>query len=198
MRGLLQGYDMIEIKRQSRRFAEMLATGLATTGISPTSLTIIGFFLNLGVAAVLATGMLQVGGILLLLAGAFDTLDGALARVTGRSTKFGAFLDSTLDRYSEAALFFGLSFAANRHGDSLVVLVAYLAVVGSLLVSYCRARAEGVGLDCEIGIVPRPERVILLGVGLIVGLELPVLVLLALLAHVTAFQRIWHVRQLTR
>ncbi|HUX86824.1 MAG TPA: CDP-alcohol phosphatidyltransferase family protein [Chloroflexota bacterium] len=189
---------MIEIKKQSRRFAEVFATGLAATGISPTGLTIIGFFLNLGVAAVLAAGAIPLGGVLLLVAGAFDTLDGALARVSGRSTTFGAFLDSTLDRYSEAALFFGLSFAASRQGDITITLVAYLAIVGSLLVSYCRARAEGLGLDCEVGIVPRPERVVLLGVGLIVGLELPVLIVLALLAHITAFQRIWHVRNLTR
>ena len=189
---------MIEIKQRSRRFAEVIATGLAATGITPTGLTVIGFLLNLGVAAVLATGATTIGGVLLLVAGAFDTLDGALARVTGQSTKFGAFLDSTLDRYSEAALFFGLSFAASRQGDTTVTLVAYLAIVGSLLVSYCRARAEGLGLDCEVGIVPRPERVVLLGVGLIVGLELPVLIVLACLAHFTAIQRIWHVRNLTR
>lgn len=185
------------LKGSGKQVAEMLARLLARTGISPTQLTLVGFVLNLAVAAVLAFGSLHVGGALLLVAGAFDSLDGALARITSRSTTFGAFLDSSLDRYAEAALLLGLLYDAGRRGDPAVATLAFVVIVGSLMVSYCRARAEGLGLNCEVGIAPRPERIIILGVGLIVGLELPALVILAILTHVTAVQRILHVYRLT-
>jgi CDP-diacylglycerol--glycerol-3-phosphate 3-phosphatidyltransferase len=187
-----------DFKRDAKRIAEAIAHGLLRTGISPTQLTLIGFGLNVGVAAVLAAGLLPLGGALLLIAGAFDMLDGALARVAKRATTFGAFLDSVLDRYSEVAVFLGLLYEAARRDELAVTIAIYVAIVGSLLVSYSRARAEGLGLDCKVGIAPRPERVIALGVGLIVGLELPVLVLLAVITHATAVQRILHVYRLTR
>src|SRR5579859_2559047 len=101
------------LKLSARRLAEAIARGLARTGVSPTQLTLVGFGLNVAVAVVLALGFLTLGGLLLLLAGAFDTLDGALARVSKRATTFGAFLDSTLDRYSEAALLLGLLYEAS-------------------------------------------------------------------------------------
>jgi CDP-diacylglycerol--glycerol-3-phosphate 3-phosphatidyltransferase len=186
------------LKGGGKQIAETLARVIARTGISPTQLTLVGFVLNLVVAAVLASGSLRLGGALLLLAGAFDSLDGALARITGRSTTFGAFLDSSLDRYSEAALLLGLLSDAVRRGDPAVASLAFVVIVGSLMVSYCRARAEGLGLTCEVGIAPRPERIILLGVGLMVGLELPALVILAILTHVTTVQRILHVYRLTQ
>lgn len=186
------------VKAPARRVAEALARGLARTGVTPDGLTLIGFFLNVVVAAVLATGSLRLGGVLLLLAGAFDTLDGALARVTDSSSRFGAFLDSSLDRYSESVLLGGLLFEASRRGDGLVELLAFVVVVGSLMVSYCRARAEGLGLDCEVGFAPRPERVVILGLGLILGLEVIALAILAVLTHFTAIQRILHVYATTR
>lgn len=186
------------LKQPARRLAEGCAALLARTGITPNGLTLIGFVLNVVVALVLAGGALRVGGVLLLLAGGFDMLDGALARVSGASSRFGAFLDSTLDRYSEGAILCGLLFEASRRGDSAVELLAFAVIVGSLMVSYCRARAEGLGLACEVGIAPRPERVLILGVGLIVGLEVVALAILAVLVHVTAVQRILHVYRLTR
>ncbi len=190
---------MLEVfKQPARRVAEAVAEFLARTGVTPNGLTLIGFFLNVIVAAFLAGGFLRLGGVLLLLAGAFDTLDGALARVTGLSSRFGAFLDSTLDRYSEAILLFGLSFEGMQRGDRTVVLLAFAVIIGSLMVSYCRARAEGLNLDCEVGIAPRPERVLILGLGLIVGLEIVALAILAVITHVTAVQRILHVRAATR
>jgi CDP-diacylglycerol---glycerol-3-phosphate 3-phosphatidyltransferase len=184
-------------KAQSKALAEAVARAVAWTGVSPTQLTLLGFALNVGVAVVLAAGLLPLGGALSLLAGAFDTLDGALARVAKRSTTFGAFLDSTVDRYAEAALLLGLLIDASRRGDLLVSAATYIVIVGSLMVSYTRARAEGLGLKCEVGIAPRPERVIILALGLILGLELPALILLAVLTNVTAIQRILHVRGLT-
>jgi CDP-diacylglycerol--glycerol-3-phosphate 3-phosphatidyltransferase len=185
------------IKKSAKNLAETAASGLARTGVTPTQLTLLGFVLNLIVAGVLALGYLSAGGGLLLLAGGFDTLDGALARVTARATTFGAFLDSTLDRYSEAAVLLGLLYDGAHRGDLAVPVLAFLVIVGSLLVSYSRARAEGLGLDCEVGIAPRPERVVLLGLGLIFHLEVPVLLVLAVITHVTAVQRILHVRALT-
>lgn len=183
-------------KDQARRLAEGIARLLQKTGVSPTQLTLIGFLLNLGVGAVLALGHLPLGGALLLVVGAFDMLDGALARVANRATTFGAFLDSTLDRYSEAALLLGLLVEASRRGDPIVPPFAFVVIVGSLMVSYTRARSEGLGLKNEVGIAPRPERLVILGVGLIVGLEIPALALLAFLTNVTAIQRILHVRTL--
>src|SRR5258708_20779550 len=132
-------------KLGARRLAEAIERGRARTGVSTTQLTLVGFGLNVAVAAVLAMGFLPLGGVLLLLAGAFDTLDGALARVSKRATTFGAFLDSTLDRYSEAALLPGLLYEASRPGYLALTTVTYVAIVGSLPGSYCRARAEGLG-----------------------------------------------------
>src|SRR5205823_10365986 len=122
-----------------------------------------------GVALVLASGATLVGGVLVLLVGLFDTLDGALARVTNRKTTFGAFIDSTLDRYSEAVVVLGIVYAALERNDRATVLLAFAMLVGSLMVSYARARAEGLGLRAEVGLVPRPERIVVLGIGLIPG-----------------------------
>jgi len=185
-------------KGQARQIAEWLAHVLERTGVTPSQLTMIGLLLNLIVAGILATGHLRVGGALVLLAGAFDMLDGALARVANRATTFGAFLDSTVDRFAEAAILLGLLVEASQRRDQIVPPLAFIVIVGSLMVSYTRARAEGLGLNNEIGIAPRPERVVILGAGLILGLEVPALVLLAALTYVTAIQRVIHVQHLTR
>jgi CDP-diacylglycerol--glycerol-3-phosphate 3-phosphatidyltransferase len=189
---------MNQIKQTAKKIAEAVARVLVRTGVSPTQLTLIGFALNLVVAAILGAGLLAVGGFLVLVVGLFDTLDGALARVAKRATTFGAFLDSTLDRYSEAAILLGLLYDAGRRGDLTASTLCFVVIVGSLMVSYARARAEGLGLDCEVGFAPRPERIVLLGLGLIVGLEVPALVVLAIVTHITAVQRIVHVYNLTR
>lgn len=186
------------LKQPGRQVAVALAEFLRPTGVTPNTLTLVGFGLNVIVAIVLGSGALRLGGVLLLLAGAFDVLDGALARTTGRSTRFGAFLDSSLDRYSEGVLLFGLLYEAIRRGDGAVELLTFAVIVGSLMVSYCRARAEGLGLSCEVGFAPRPERVAILGIGLIVGLEVGALAILAGLTHLTAIQRMVHVYRLTR
>ncbi|HID86391.1 MAG TPA: CDP-alcohol phosphatidyltransferase family protein, partial [Anaerolineae bacterium] len=140
------GEGGIVISEWARKRAQGLVTPLARliarTGITPTGLTVAGFVLNAGVAWVLALGHLRLGGLLVLLAGAFDALDGALARLTDRVTPFGAFLDSTLDRCSEAALYLGLlAFYAGR-GSRLELILIYLTMVGSLLVSYTRAHGK--------------------------------------------------------
>lgn len=188
---------MIEAtKRQAKAAATHVARLIRATGATPNQLSLIGLLLNLIVAGVIAVGQVSLGGVLLLLAGGFDMLDGALARLTGQTSAFGAFLDSTLDRYSEAAVLFGILIEASRRGDSLTVALAFIVAIGSLLVSYTRARAEGLGLQCAVGWLQRPERVVLLSLGLIVGQPQIVLAILAFFTHLTALQRLIHVQRL--
>lgn len=168
---------------------------LARRGVTPNTVTVLGFLFNVMTAIVLATGHLSIGGGLLFLSGAFDMLDGALARVTSHSTVFGAFLDSLLDRYSEAIILLALILVFTIHGNTPEVVLVYAVAVGSILISYARARAEGLGLDAKVGIAPRPERVLILGLGLLFNQYsiLAALVVLAVLTHFTAMQRLYHV-----
>lgn len=190
---------MKELKRQSRVYAETPARWLGRVGLTPNALTIIGSLLTASVGLLIAQGWFLAAGLCLWLFSATDTLDGALARATGRVSVFGAFLDSVCDRYAEAAVFFGLVWWYQSVGDALGVGLAYVALVGSLMVSYARARAEGVGLQAaEVGWFQRPERIIALGIGLLVAPVAPaallaVLAVLAVLTTVTVLQRVVHV-----
>ena len=171
---------------------------LTRSGISPNSITILGFLLSCVVAWVLATGHFFLGGFLTLLSGAFDMLDGAVARLTGKSSRFGALLDSTVDRFSEGVLFIGLLAYYVERGSYQEVILVGAAMVGSFMTSYVRARAEGLGLKCEVGIFTRPERVILLAIGLIFNQMLVILWILAVLSNLIAVQRLLHVRRQLR
>lgn len=176
-----------------------IARGLEATGISPNALTIIGFVLTVAVALILATGNFLAGGILLIFAALFDTLDGALARHTGRVTVFGAFLDSTMDRYSEAVTLIGLmAFYARQPDNWQPILLLGCTLVGSLMVSYTRARAEAVGIECKEGFFQRTERIIVLIIGLVTGWMLPVLWILAVFTNVTVIQRVMAVHSSTK
>ncbi len=171
---------------------------LAGWGISPNLLTVLGLLLNAGVAAVIAVGHPQLGGVLLLVASGFDMLDGAVARADGRVTRFGGFLDSTLDRYSEIVVFLGLLVYLLGTPDARIgSILVFVAAAGALMISYARARAEAAGVSASVGILPRPERVILLAVCLIIGKPLIALWVLAILTHVTAAMRIVHVWQVS-
>ena len=190
---------MREIKQRTRIVAEAPALFLGRLGFTPNGLTIVGSVLTASVGLLIAQGWFLAAGICLWLFSATDTLDGALARATNRVTVFGAFLDSVCDRYAEAAVFFGLAWWYQSTANSLGVALAYLAVIGSLMVSYARARAEGVGLQAaEVGWFQRPERIITLGLGLLVAPFVPeallvVLAVLAILTSVTVLQRVLHV-----
>lgn len=188
------------LRSWARSIAEGLVVPLARRGVTPNAVTVIGFIFNLFTAGVLATGHLSAGGALLFLSGTFDMLDGALARVTKRQSKFGAFLDSLLDRYSEAIILLALIFVFTLHGNTPAVLLVYAVAVGSILISYARARAEGLGLDGAVGIAPRPERVLILGLGLLFTNQTTIaaLIVLALLTHITALQRLYHVWRQTQ
>lgn len=174
-----------------------LGRALAGMGLTANMLTIIGLALNAIVAAVIAFDHPRIGGVLLLFASAFDMLDGAVARATGTTSKFGGFLDSTLDRYSESVVLGGvLIYLLNTNDWKTGSLLVFASVVGSLMISYARARAEAVGFKASVGLVARPERVILLAICLIIGKPLWALWALAILTHVTAFTRIAHVWRL--
>ena len=169
----------------------------AKVGITPNMATVIGLLLNCVVAAIIAVGQPLLGGILLLVASAFDMVDGAIARSTGKVSKFGGFLDSTLDRYSEIVVYIGLLIWMNStQNDHLASLLIVIASSGALMISYARARAEAIGYSASVGLVARPERVVLLALCLIIGQPLWALWILAVATHVTAFARIIHVWRL--
>ncbi|MXY20467.1 MAG: CDP-alcohol phosphatidyltransferase family protein [Dehalococcoidia bacterium] len=170
---------------------------MGRVGLTPNLVTIIGLLIA-GVAAYLiAVGLWWVGGLVALFAGIFDMFDGALARNTGRASDFGALLDSTIDRVSEAVVLLGvLAFYLASDNDWGAMLV-YAALVGSIMVSYMRARSEGLGIECKVGVMQRPERVALTGLGLIVAHWIPVVMLVVLgviaaLTTVTAIHRLVH------
>jgi CDP-diacylglycerol--glycerol-3-phosphate 3-phosphatidyltransferase len=167
---------------------------LGNLGLTPNMLTVIGLILNAGVAAVIAWWDIRLGGALLLIASAFDMLDGAVARATGKGSKFGGFLDSTLDRYSESIVYVGvLIYILDTPDAKTGAILTLLTTTGALLISYSRARAEAAGYNASVGLVARPERVILLAICLIIGEPMWALWALAILTHVTAITRILHV-----
>jgi len=185
------------LRKRFGGFLEPVARLIGRTGVSPNVVTLTGAVLNLGVAWVLAQGHMRIGGVLVPLVSLFDALDGTLARLTGKRSRFGAFLDSTMDRFSEAILYLGLLFFYTRSGASREILLIYVTIVGSLMVSYARARAEGLGLDCKVGLLTRLERVVVLSVALILDQVCIALWILAILTNFTAFQRMYHVWKAT-
>jgi CDP-diacylglycerol--glycerol-3-phosphate 3-phosphatidyltransferase len=176
---------------------EPIARLIGWTGVSPNVVTLTGVVLNLGVAWVLARGQMRIGGLLVPLVALLDALDGTLARLTGRRSRFGAFLDSTMDRFSEAIVYLGLLFFYTRLGAGREILLIYVTIVGSLMVSYARARAEGLGLDCKVGLLTRLERVAVLTVALLLDQMSIALWALAILTNFTALQRMYHVWKAT-
>ncbi|MFP3975186.1 MAG: CDP-alcohol phosphatidyltransferase family protein [Chloroflexota bacterium] len=176
---------------------------LARTSISPNALTIFGLLLNAVTAWVIATEHLFVAGFLVLLSGWFDMLDGALAKVTGKTSRFGALLDSTVDRISEAVLFVGLLIFYLGQNATLETILIYVSIIGAMLVSYTRARSEGLGINGEVGFFARPERVILLALGLLLSPVSPIAVtvvlwILAVGPNLTALRRLYYGWQQTR
>ncbi len=175
---------------------------LAKTPITPSALTWFGFLLTVGAAALITKGYLLAAGVVVLFAGFFDILDGALARHTNRTTPFGAVLDSTLDRLSEGILLLGILALYAREPSTTGVLLASAALLGSLLVSYIRARGESLGLECQKGLFTRPERVIVLALGLLLGhIDYALIIALAIIvvfSFITVGQRLVHLWQQTK
>ncbi len=178
-----------------RRRAEALMAAAGRVPLTPNQVTVVGLVLTFIAATLAAFGHLLLAGVVLIFAGTCDILDGALARSTHASYPYGAFLDSTLDRYSEAAIYIGLAAYFVGMGGPLqrwLVLATLAALAGSMLVSYVRARAQSLGFICDSGLFARPERVVVTVIGLIFGgyVLYAVVFLLAILTNLTALQRI--------
>jgi CDP-diacylglycerol--glycerol-3-phosphate 3-phosphatidyltransferase len=177
---------------------------VARSRVSPNTLTIVGLLLNVLTAVVIGGGYLFASGVLLLFAGIFDMADGALARIKNSASQFGDFLDATLDRLAEGSVGLGLLWHAMAKSDDLQVGLIYAVVLGSVMISYARARAEVLHLDCEVGIMARPERIVILAVGLILAQatrEVALTIILAALClstYYTVAQRIVHVYRITK
>ena len=175
-----------------------IGRGLIRLGLSANALTLGGTLLMVIVGGLLANGQFLIGGVLVILSAPLDALDGTVARLAGVAGKFGAFLDSTSDRYAEGFILIGLLIYGLTRRDDWIAVLSFVAMWGSFAVSYTRARAEGLGCECKIGLLTRLERLLLICVMLLTGWILPGLIALAVLTHVTALQRILFVRRAMR
>jgi CDP-diacylglycerol--glycerol-3-phosphate 3-phosphatidyltransferase len=164
-------------------------------GIFPNTMTLIGLAGNVVGAILLALGHITVGGIVILVMGAIDSLDGTMARLRGMPSEFGAFVDSVSDRYSELVIYAGLLYYFLHQGDWITALVVYIAAAGSVLVSYIRARAASVGMDTKVGFLSRFERYLVLAPSLIFNIPKIGIWIIAIFANFTAIQRIADVRR---
>jgi CDP-diacylglycerol--glycerol-3-phosphate 3-phosphatidyltransferase len=174
------------------RAVRPLASLLHWCHVTPNQVSLMGIVLTLVTAALIVDGQLLLAGVMYILAASLDLLDGVLARMAKMASRFGAFLDSTADRISEGVVFAAIAYHFANHGQSVDAALAVLALLGSLLVSYTRARAEGLGLECKVGIMTRAERVLLIALGLMFGLLPESIYLLVALTAFSAMQRILH------
>jgi len=185
-------------KAASGCFTEPVVRVLARTPITPNSLTWFGFALAVGAAVLIAMGHLVIAGVIVLFGGFFDMLDGALARRTKRVTLFGSVLDSTLDRLSEGALLLGVLVLFSSQGSDVGVLLVGIVLIFSMLVSYLRAKAESLKIECLVGVFTRPERVIVLALGLLINQLEITLGIIAGFSFITVCQRLFHVWRQTK
>ena len=195
---------LAEFRRTAaRRITEPLKTALIKSRLKPNTLTWLALAISIIAAGTIATNHLIIGGFLVLLSGLFDIMDGAMARLTNQVTRFGALLDSTFDRISDAVLLLGLLVLYLMSGGTIELVLIFLALVGSFLTSYVRARAEGIGINCPVGLFTRTERVIILALGLLLNplCEFSILIallLIVVLGFVTVGQRLRYVWQQTK
>jgi CDP-diacylglycerol--glycerol-3-phosphate 3-phosphatidyltransferase len=196
--------SLAELRRMAaRRITEPLNAILVKSRLKPNTLTWCALAISIIAAVTIATNHPIIGGFLVLLSGLFDILDGALARLTNQATRFGALLDSTFDRISDAVLLLGLLALYIKGGGTIEIVLIFLALIVSLLTSYVRARAEGLGINCPIGLFTRTERVIILALGLLLSPLYKFSIFIALLllvvfGFVTVVQRLVYVWQQTK
>ena len=172
-----------------------IAAFLNRIGITPNALTISGLVGSSIGAYFLARGSFIVGGLILAVMGAIDALDGTMARLRGESSNFGAFVDSVADRYSELVIYAGMLYFTVKESDVILSMLVFAAMAGSILVSYVRARAQSLGYEAKVGILSRFERFIVLVPSLIIGYPWVGVAIIAVLANITALQRIISVRK---
>jgi len=185
-------------KEAFRELIKPLARLLSAMRVRPDTLTHLGWTLAVTSAVLFGLGRVRTAGAVMLLAGLFDALDGAVARESNRMSDFGAFLDSTMDRFSESAIFVGVLFFYASAGRPYETLLAGAAMTFSLLTSYTRSRAEGLGIRCEVGLLERAGRVVILSLCALAGFLTAGVALVAAGALVTTVQRILHVGRSTR
>jgi len=185
-------------KEAFRQLIRPLARVLSAIRVRPDALTVAGWVLSVCAATLFALGYTKTAGAVMLFAGLFDALDGAVARESNLMSSFGAFLDSTLDRLSESAIFVGIVFFYASSSMPYEALLAGVAMSFSLMTSYTRARAEGLGFECEVGLLERAGRVAILSLFSLTGFLIAGVGLVAVGALVTTAQRIFHVRRLTK
>jgi CDP-diacylglycerol--glycerol-3-phosphate 3-phosphatidyltransferase len=191
--------------------AEELSTAvrnrLIESRLTPNAISMVGLVLNLAAAGLVLEKYFFLGGVAFIVGSVMDTLDGRYARVSGKGTLFGAFLDSTLDRIEEGIVLTAVAAYFAERGDALEAAMCVVVVLGSLMVSYTRARAEALGVECKVGIATRPVRVVLLSIGLVfakgagvfdIELLAPAIYAMAVLTSITVVQRVWHVRKQLR
>lgn len=182
----------------SEKFSHLLDKPLAPIAkafpVNPNLITLIGMLITSSSAFVIPQSLFW-GGVVILAGGVFDMIDGLMARVNGRATKFGALLDSTLDRIADGFIFVGVGWYFFKAQDEIALLITILCLLSSFLISYIRARAEGLGISCNVGIIERPERVIFLAFGCLTTLLFPTIITLTILSIITVAQRILHVRK---
>ena len=171
---------------------------LAALRVKPNILTLIGLFINIFAAVLFANGMFTWAGLVVLFAGIFDMVDGEVARRTGHVTRFGAFFDSVIDRYSDMILFFGLVVWYAKLDRIFYAGLVVLSLIGSIMTSYTRARAESLIPACKVGFLERPERIVLLIIGALTNRMGAAMWVMAILSNWTVSQRIWHTWQETK
>lgn len=181
------------LRRVFRPVIERITEVLVRLGVTPNSLTVLGTLLYLVVGLIAASGELTLAGIVMFAVGPLDAFDGALARRLNIKSKLGAYLDSTLDRYADAFVLFGILGYTLGRGMMLEQVLLFITLLGTLLVSYTRARAEALGVECKVGLLSRVERYFILSAMLIFRQITPGLIVLAILTHFTVLQRISHV-----
>jgi CDP-diacylglycerol---glycerol-3-phosphate 3-phosphatidyltransferase len=187
-----------QVRLRFGKILDPVAVTLTRLGLKPNTMTILGLAGNTLGAFLLSQGYMTMGGILILLMGPVDALDGTMARMRGEPTAFGAFVDSVSDRYSELIILGSLLFYYLSRGEQVGAMLAFAAASGSVLISYVRARAQSLGYETKVGILTRMERYLVLGPSLVVNLPLLGLWILAIFTHMTALQRILDVRRQVR
>jgi phosphatidylinositol phosphate synthase len=192
--------------RQVRNAQELRAYArdrLIESRLTPNAISMVGFALNVAAAVLVTQRLFFLAGVAFIVGSVMDTLDGRYSRMSGKGTLFGAFLDSTLDRIEEGVVLTAIAWYFADSGDAVAAAACVFVVLGSLMVSYTRARAEALGVECKVGLATRPVRVVLLSIGLVFAkgaslgdfeLLAPAIYAMAALTTITVFQRVWHVR----
>lgn len=190
--------------RSAQEFSAFARERLIESRLTPNAISILGFVLNLAAAVLVLEHLFFLAGIAFIVGSVMDTLDGRYSRMSGKGTLFGAFLDSTLDRVEEGIVLTAVAAYFAARGEEVAAAMCVLATLGSLMVSYTRARAEALGVECKVGFATRPVRVVVLSVGLVFAkgasiaefeLLAPAIYVMATITTVTVFQRVWHVRR---